>query len=310
MWDKYQKTLNSETSFSGIGLHSGIKVDVTLIPGNSNSGIVFKRTDLEKDNEIVANFKNVSSAKLCTKIENNHGVSVSTIEHLLAAFYVCGIDNIIVNLNGPEVPIMDGSAKEFVKIINEIGLKTLEGKRKFVRVKKSVELKKEDGRSISVKPSNQTFDVKFTLNYKKNPLIKTQINKINFAEKNLEEIVDARTFCLYEDIEMIKSMGLAKGGSLDNAIVVRGNEVLNKGGLRSKKEFVNHKILDLVGDFMLSGTRLIGSVECFHGGHALTIEFLKKIFSNKNNYEVVESHSLFSNVRKIIPLNKRFAVNA
>ena len=310
MWDKYQKTLNSETNFSGIGLHSGVKVDVTLVPGNSNSGIVFKRTDLEKDNEIVANFKNVSSAKLCTKIENNHGVSVSTIEHLLAAFYLCGIDNIIVNLNGPEVPIMDGSAKEFVKIINEIGLKTLEGKRKFVRVKKSVELKKEDGRSISVKPSSQTFDVKFTLNYKKNPLIKTQINKINFAEKNLKEIIDARTFCLYEDIEMIKSMGLAKGGSLDNAIVVRATEVLNKGGLRSKKEFVNHKILDLVGDFMLSGTRLIGSVECFHGGHALTIEFLKKIFSNKNNYEVVESHSLFSNVRKIIPLNKRFAVNA
>ena len=310
MWDKYQKTLNSETNFSGVGLHSGVKVDVTLVPANSNSGIVFKRTDLEKDNEIVANFKNVSSAKLCTKIENNHGVSVSTIEHLLAAFYVCGIDNIIVNLNGPEVPIMDGSAKEFVKIINEVGLKTLEGKRNFVRVKKSVELKKEDGRSISVKPSTQTFDVKFTLNYKKNPLIKTQINKINFVQKNLEEIVDARTFCLYEDIEMIKSMGLAKGGSLDNAIVVRGNEVLNKGGLRSKKEFVNHKILDLVGDFMLSGTRLIGSVECFHGGHALTIEFLKKIFSDKNNYEVVESHSLFSNVRKIIPLNKRFAENS
>ena len=199
MWDKYQKTLNSETNFSGIGLHSGVKVDVTLVPANSNSGIIFKRTDLEKDNEIVANFKNVSSAKLCTKIENDYGVSVSTIEHLLAAFYVCGIDNIIVNLNGPEVPIMDGSAKEFVKIINEIGLKTLEGKRKFVRVKKSVELKKEDGRSISVKPSSQTFDVKFTLNYKKNPLIKTQVNKRNFAEKNLEDIVDSRTFCLYED---------------------------------------------------------------------------------------------------------------
>lgn len=310
MWSKYQKTINDEVNFSGVGLHSGAKVDVTLVPTNSNSGVVFKRTDLEKDNEIIANFKNVSSAKLCTKIENNHGASVSTIEHLLAAFYVCGIDNIIVNLNGPEVPIMDGSAKEFVKIINDIGLKTLEGKRKFVRVKKSVELKKQDGRQINVKPSSQTFDVKFTLNYKKNPLINTQTNKINFAQKNLEEIVDARTFCLFEDIEMIKSMGLAKGGSLNNAIVVKGNEVLNKGGLRSKKEFVNHKILDLVGDFMLSGTRIIGSVECFHGGHALTIEFLKKIFSDKNNYEVLESHSLFSNVRKIIPLNKRFAVNA
>ena len=246
---------------------------------------------------------------MCTKIQNEYGASVSTIEHLLAAFYVCGIDNVMVNLNGPEVPIMDGSAKEFVKIIKEAGLKTLEGKRKFVRIKKSVELKKADGRLINAKPSSQTFEVKFTLNYTKNPLIKTQINKINFAQKNLEDIVDARTFCLFEDIEMIKSMGLAKGGSLDNAIVVKGNEVLNKGGLRSKKEFVNHKILDLVGDFMLSGTRVIGSVECFHGGHALTIEFLKKDFSDKNNYEVVESQS-FSNVRKIIPLNKRFAVNA
>ena len=310
MWDKYQKTLNNEINFSGVGLHSGEKVDVTLIPTNSNSGIVFKRTDLQKDNEIIANFKNVSSAKLCTKIQNEHGASVSTIEHLLAAFYVCGIDNVMVNLNGSEVPIMDGSTKEFVKIIKEAGLKTLEGKRKFVRIKKSVELKKEDGRLINAKPSSQTFEVKFTLNYTKNPLIKTQINKINFAQKNLEDIVDARTFCLFEDIEMIKSMGLAKGGSLDNAIVVKGNEVLNKGGLRSKKEFVNHKILDLVGDFMLSGTRVIGSVECFHGGHALTIEFLKKIFSDKNNYEVVESQSLFSNVRKIIPLNKRFAINA
>ena len=310
MWDKYQKTINNEVNFSGTGLHSGVKVDVTLTPANSNSGVIFRRIDLEKDNEIVANFKNVSSAKLCTKIENSNGVNVSTIEHLLAAFYICGLDNIVVNLNGPEVPIMDGSAKEFVKIIRNVGLKTLEGKRKFVRVKKSVELKKEDGRSINIKPSSQTFDVKFTLNYKRNPLIKTQSNRINFSQKSLDEIVDARTFCLYEDIEMIKSMGLAKGGSLDNAIVVKGNEVLNEGGLRSKKEFVNHKILDLVGDFMLSGTRVIGTVDCFHGGHALTIEFLKKIFSDKSNYEVVESHSLFSNVRKIIPLNKRFAVNA
>ena len=163
-----------EVNFSGIGLHSGIMAKVTLEPANSNSGIVFRRTDLEKDNEIVANFKNVSSAKLCTKIENSSGVSVSTIEHLMAAFYICGIDNIIVNLNGPEVPIMDGSAKDFVKIIKDCGLKVLEGKRKFVRIKNKIELKTEDGKIIYIKPSNQTLDVKFTLNYEKNPLIKTQ----------------------------------------------------------------------------------------------------------------------------------------
>ena len=310
MWDKNQKTLNSEVTFSGIGLHSGEKVEVTLVPANSNSGIVFKRIDLGKDNEIFANFKNVSSAKLCTKIENEAGVQVSTIEHLMAAFYICGVDNILININGPEVPIMDGSARDFVKIIKNCGLKKLEGKRKFVKIKNNIELKKEDGRKINIKPSNKKFDVKFTLNYEKNPLIKTQINKINLADKNVEEIIEARTFCLYEDIEMIKSIGLAKGGSLDNAVVVQGNKVLNQGGLRSKKEFVNHKILDLVGDFMLSGARVVGSVECFHGGHALTIEFLNKIFSDKSNYDVVESKSSLSNVRKIIPLNKRLAVNA
>ena len=141
-------------------------------------------------------------------------------------------------------------------------------------------------------------------------MIKSQTNSTNFEEKNLEDIYAARTFCLYEDIENIKSIGLAKGGSLDNAIVVQGDKILNEGGLRSKKEFVNHKILDLAGDFMLSGARVIGSVECVHGGHALTNEFLRKIFSDKSNYDIVENESSSLNVRKIVPLNKRLAVNA
>ena len=277
MWEKNQKTLKSQVSFSGIGLHSGANVDVTLIPSNSNSGIIFKRTDLKKNNEIIANFKNVSSAKLCTKIENDFGASVSTIEHLMAAFYICGIDNLVVNLNGPEVPIMDGSAKDFVKIIKNCGLKILEGKRKFVKIKKKVELK-EDNRSINITPTNNNFEVKFTLHYEKSPLIQNQTNSTNFKEKNLEHIYTARTFCLHEDIKAIQSIGLAKGGSLDNAVVVQGEKILNEGGLRTTKEFVNHKILDLAGDFMLSGARVIGSVECIHGGHALTNEFLKKIF--------------------------------
>ena len=309
MWERNQKTLKKETSFSGIGLHSGVNIEVTLAPANSNSGIIFKRTDLEKNNEIIANFKNVSSAKLCTKIENDFGASVSTIEHLMAAFYICGIDNLVVNLNGPEVPIMDGSAKDFVHIIKKCGLKNQEGKRKFVKIKKKIELK-QDEKLISIVPTNNNFKVKFTLNYKKNPLIQTQTNSTNFEEKNLKDIYAARTFCLHEDIEGIKSIGLAKGGSLDNAIVVQGNKILNQGGLRSEKEFVNHKILDLAGDFMLSGVRVIGSVECLHGGHALTNEFLKKIFSDKSNYDVVENESSSINVRKIVPLHKRLAVNA
>ena len=309
MWDKNQKTLKNEATFSGVGLHSGKNVDVTLIPANSNSGIIFKRTDLKKDNEIVANFKNVTSAKLCTKIENSSGASVSTIEHLMASFYICGIDNLVVNLNGPEVPIMDGSAKDFVTIIKNCGLKTLAGKRKFVKIKKKIELKQDD-KLINIIPTANKFEVKFTLNYERSPLIKNQSNIANFKDKNLEEIYVARTFCLYEDIEAIKSIGLAKGGSLENAVVVDGNKVLNEGGLRSKKEFVNHKILDLAGDFMLSGARVVGSVECVHGGHALTNEFLKKIFSDKSNYDIVEHESFYSNVRKILPIHKRLAINA
>tara|TARA_A100000164_G_C21845781_1_gene742401 strand:+ start:225 stop:1154 length:930 start_codon:yes stop_codon:yes gene_type:complete len=309
MSQEYQKTLNTKISFSGIGLHSGEVVDVQLVPANSNSGIVFKRVDLEKNNEIIANFKNVSSAKLCTKIENSFGVSVSTIEHLMAAFYMCGIDNLIVNLNGSEVPIMDGSAKDFVKMIKKCGLKVLKGKRKFVKIKKKVELK-DDDKLISINPSANDFEVKFTLDYKNNPLIQMQSNSVSFKEKNLDYISSARTFCLYEDVEKIKSVGLAKGGSLDNAIVVKGSKVLNEGGLRFEKEFVNHKILDLAGDFMLCGVRVIGSVECLHGGHALTNKFLRKIFSDKSNYEIVESESNNENVRKIVPLNKRLAVNA
>ena len=309
MWDKNQKTLKNEATFSGVGLHSGKNVDVTLIPANSNSGIIFKRTDLKKDNEIVANFKNVTSAKLCTKIENSSGASVSTIEHLMASFYICGIDNLVVNLNGPEVPIMDGSAKDFVTIIKNCGLKTLAGKRKFVKIKKKIELKQDD-KLINIIPTANKFEVKFTLNYERSPLIKNQSNIANFKDKNLEEIYIARTFCLYEDIEAIKSIGLAKGGSLENAVVVDGNKVLNEGGLRSKKEFVNHKILDLAGDFMLSGARVVGSVECVHGGHALTNEFLKKIFSDKSNYDIVEHESFYSNVRKVLPIHKRLAINA
>ena len=176
-------------------------------------------------------------------------------------------------------------------------------------LKNNVELR-EGEKFINIKPTNKNFDVKFTLKYENCPLIKTQTNKINFKNNNLDNVINARTFCLYEDIEEIKSLGLAKGGSLKNAIVVKGDKILNEEGLRCDMEFVNHKILDLVGDFMLSGVRVIGAVECIHGGHALTNQFLKKIFSNKNNYSIIESESSSENIRKILPINKRLAVNA
>ena len=308
MWDRNQKTLKNTISFEGIGLHSGMESKVTLEPTQSGTGVVFKRVDLNKNNEIVANFKNVSSAKLCTKIQNNFGASVSTIEHLMAAFYICGVDNVIVNIDGPEVPIMDGSAKDFVNMIENCGLKSLDEKRKFLKIIKKVSLK-EKVRSISVEPTENTLNVDFTLNYE-NPLIRTQSNNTNFQGRDLEDIYSARTFCLYEDVEKIKEIGLAQGGSLKNAVVIQGNKVLNKEGLRCKKEFVNHKILDLAGDFMLAGMRVIGSVKCIHGGHELTNNFLRKVFSDKTNFIVTENPNSSSNIRKVVTIQKRLVVNA
>ena len=309
MFESNQKTLNKTINFLGTGLHSGKKVSINLEPAEADTGIIFKRTDIKNNNEIKANYTNVSSAKLCTKIENDRGVSVSTIEHLMAALYICGVDNLVVKIDGGEVPIMDGSSIEFVEKINETGLKILDKNRKFIKINKKVELKL-DGKSISIEPAVDSLKVAFTLSYENNPLIKSQTNCVDFKNKNLENIYSARTFCLYEDIEKVKSLGLAKGGNLDNAVVIKGDKVLNKKGLRSKNEFVNHKILDLAGDFMLAGMRVIGSVSCKHGGHLLTNDFLRKILSDRANFIIVESLKDISNLKKITSDQKRIAVNA
>ena len=309
MFENKQKTLTKAINFVGTGLHLGKKASINLEPAEADTGIIFKRTDIKNNNEIKANYTNVSSAKLCTKIENDHGISVSTIEHLMAALYICGVDNLVIKIDGEEVPIMDGSSKEFVEKFNETGLKILNKNRKFIKINKKVELKL-DNKSISVEPALDSLKVAFTLSYENNPLIKSQTNCVDFKNKNLENIYSARTFCLYEDIEKVKSLGLAKGGNLDNAVVIKGDKVLNKKGLRSKNEFVNHKILDLAGDFMLAGMRVIGSVSCKHGGHLLTNDFLRKILSDRTNFTIVESVKDISNLKKITSDQKRIAVNA
>jgi UDP-3-O-[3-hydroxymyristoyl] N-acetylglucosamine deacetylase len=303
-----QKTLLSPVSFKGIGLHSGLVSNVRLIPAEANSGVIFKRVDVEKNNLIRANFKNVSSSKLCTTLSNSEGVSVSTVEHLLASFYIAGIDNVIVEINNLEVPIMDGSSKDFIALIKQTGLKELEAKRKFLKILKKVEFK-ENEKTISIEPSDNTFEVNFQLGYK-NKVIGNQKNSINFQTDNLEDIYTSRTFCLFEDIEKIKEIGLAKGGSLDNAVVVKDNEILNEGGLRNKKEFVNHKILDLAGDFLLSGYRIIGIVKCNQGGHYLSNTFLKEIFNDSSNFAPIDLNNV-QIVEKNFksPINK-LAVNA
>ena len=285
MLNFYQKTLSKKIIFKGIGLHSGLSSTVSLLPAEEDQGIVFKRVDLNKNNLVKANFANVSSARLCTTLKNNYDVKVSTVEHLLAALYITGIDNVLIEINNEEVPIMDGSSKDFINAIKKVDLIDQTKKRKYLKIFNKIEL--IDGeRKISIEP-NTSLEVNFQLNYE-NKIIGSQKNIINFQKDNLNEVISSRTFCLFEDIEKIKKLGLAKGGSLDNAVVVAKDKVLNENGLRNDKEFVNHKILDLAGDFLLSGHRILGKVVCYHGGHELTNLFLRKIFSTKSAFQILE----------------------
>ncbi len=281
-----QKTLKNSLNFSGIGLHSGKISNICLRPSEPNTGIVFKRVDLKTNNIIYPNFSNVSDTFLNTTISNEFGVKVSTIEHLMGALYGLGVDNVLIEIDNDEVPILDGSAKEFIEKIVTTGLRKSEAPIKIIKINKKVIFKDKE-RFISIEPSKLSLDINFELKYK-NPVIGNQKNKINIYEDDLNDIFNSRTFCLFEDIENIKKKGFAKGGSLDNAVVVKDDKVLNNRGLRNKLEFVNHKILDCLGDLYTSGYRIIASVTCSQGGHYLTNQLLKKVFENKDNFSIIE----------------------
>ena len=279
-----QKTLEEIIEFKGVGLHSGVDVNLCLKPAEPNSGIRFRRTDVDSDKNIIeANYKNVISPILCTKIQNSYGVSVSTIEHLMAAFYLEGVDNALVELDAPEVPIMDGSAFDFVHAIKSFGTKEQKYPRKFIKVLKKVEVN-NGAKKISIEPLSKDLVIDFEIVYS-NPLIRTRRKEFKLSKSDLNSITDSRTFCLYEDIDQIRSQGLAKGGSLENAIVVKDYKILNDDGLRYRDEFVNHKILDCIGDLMLLGHRIFGHIKTSQGGHQLTNALLKEFFSNESNWK-------------------------
>ena len=309
MLNIFQHTLNKPVTLEGIGLHTGKKSRIKVFPGDNDEGIIFKRIDLKDQNLVIAKFDNVSSAKLCTTLENENGVKVSTVEHLLAALYVCEVDNAMIEIDSEEVPIMDGSAKEFIEAFEKVGVKRLSKKRKYIKILDKFVLK--DGeRSISLEPAHDSsFEVNFQLNYK-NKIIGKQKNTVNFQSDDLENVMHSRTFCLYEDIEKIKKLGLAKGGSLDNAIVVDKDKILNESGLRNSKEFVNHKILDLAGDFLLLGFRVIGSVRCYQGGHELTNNFLRRLIEKDSVLTKVEVENILISKKPRSNHLIKIAVNA
>ena len=288
----YQKTLKDEVICIGVGLHSGSKTQIKILPAEVNSGITFIREDLIKDRKIIASYKNVCDTKLGTTIQNNAGHKVHTIEHLMSAFMGLRIDNADVVLSGSEVPIMDGSSKVFLDKINTVGIKEQFAKKKVIKILKEVSFSQNNSSIIAI-PSNN-FSIDYMIDFE-DPAIGIQRQKVTLLADNFDkEIGSARTFGMLDEVEYMHKNGLALGGSVDNAIVVDNGKILNPDGLRYKDEFVRHKILDLCGDIYLSGFHIIGSIIAKRAGHEVNNKFLWELFSDKSNYEVVEENNIIS----------------
>ena len=288
---KMQTTLENKVSCSGIGLHSGSQVNLVVYPAPANSGIVFKRTDVPAARALIpATYDAVSDTRLGTTLRNRHGVTVSTVEHLMAAFWGVGIDNALVELDGPEVPIMDGSSEPFVFMLECAHTARLSSPRRSLRVLKTVEVR--DGDSIArVEPNDDIeegcvigIEIQFS-----SPVINRQISEYDFRETTFKKALSrARTFGFEHEVTAMRDMGLALGGSLDNAIVVGKSGVLNEGGLRYSDEFVRHKALDCLGDLYLSGYRIDGCFNFLRPGHAINNKLLRALFADKSAYAITE----------------------
>ena len=280
-----QQTINNPVSINGIGLHSGVEVSMKLFPAEADYGIKFIRKDLTDNNVIEALWSNVSNTKLSTTISNKSGVTVSTIEHLMSALSGLHIDNIKIEIDGPEVPIMDGSSIKFVNLINSTSIKNLNKKRKILKVKKNIKIEKDDS-SVELKPNNQ-FSIDFEIDFP-SKLVSQQSCQLQLVNGNYKtDIASARTFGFEKDVDMLRSNGLALGGSLENAVVVGESKILNSEGLRYEDEFVRHKILDCIGDLYLAGAPIQGYFLGNKSGHNLNNLLLRSLFSDKNNYEYI-----------------------
>ena len=283
-----QKTLKSKITFTGIGLHTGNKVKMTLNPAPIETGIVFRRQIKGKTEEIKANYKNVVSTRLCTVLSDINGNSVSTVEHILSALYAYEINNVFIDINSNEIPVYDGSSLEFVKMIEKVSFEEQKSHKKFLKIKKNVEIK-IDNKISRVSPFDNTL-ITTEVNYNHKVIGKQSISLVLNPNIYKSQISSARTFGFLKDVENLRKSGLALGGSLENAIVLDEEEVLNEEGLRFTDEFVRHKLLDFIGDISLSGYRILGSFYTSHPGHELNLELLKKIFESQDNWELVCSN--------------------
>jgi UDP-3-O-[3-hydroxymyristoyl] N-acetylglucosamine deacetylase len=279
-----QTTLKNKLLFSGVGIHNGRAVKMSIEPAKPNTGIIFKRVDIDNNNLIKSIIDNVETSQLCTKIKNDHGISVSTIEHLMATFNGLKIDNAIIKINSPELPAMDGSSDEYTQKIIKSGIKTQNISRKYLKIIKKITVR-EDHRYISITPAKE-FTLDIEINYPNTIIGNDKFSYKDSQEEFIKNISKARTFAFYEDIKKMQTAGLAIGGNLNNAIVVDKFKIVNSSGLRLDKEFTKHKVLDCLGDFYLLGMPIIGKIECFAPGHRLNEKFIKEILKDKTNYKI------------------------
>lgn len=282
-----QHTLKKTVSIEGIGLHSGVPVKLTMKPADPDYGIVFKRVDVTDKNSLIpAKWDHVVDTRLCSVIGNADKVTVGTVEHLMAALRACGIDNVLIEINGPEVPILDGSSVLFIEAIETVGTQVQSQPRRAIRVLKEVTYKEGD-KVVTLSPSN-TPSYSGQIDYD-NPVIGSQRYQIKLVNGNFKhDLADCRTFCLLKDVEMMQANGLAQGGSLDNAVVVDDHGVMNEGGLRCHDEFIRHKLLDAVGDMSLCGGLLLGAYESSRAGHDMNYKALCALFSDNTAWEMVD----------------------
>jgi UDP-3-O-[3-hydroxymyristoyl] N-acetylglucosamine deacetylase len=285
-----QTTLKNAISLVGTGLHSGRPARLRVLPASAEYGIWFRRVDVtDRDNLIAARYDNVNDTALCTRISNEAGVEVSTIEHLMAALMGCGVHNVLIEIDGPEVPIMDGSSDRFVREILTAGLQVLDAPVRVIRVLERVEVEM-DGVTVSIEPFDN-LEIDFSIDFP-DPAIGRQTKKLNMANGAfVRELCNSRTFCRQSDVDWMRSNGLALGGSFENAIVVDGDKVLSPGGLRHQDEYVRHKMLDALGDLALAGAPIIGRYHGVKAGHAATNMLLRKLFANPMTYEMVTCDS-------------------
>ncbi|MDR1026285.1 MAG: UDP-3-O-acyl-N-acetylglucosamine deacetylase [Lactobacillus sp.] len=281
-----QQTVSEKVSIRGIGLHSGASAELNILPALENTGIVFKRVDLPEQPEIKALYSNVGDTRNSTTLVNPQGVVVATIEHLMSALYMAGIDNAMIEIDGPEIPIMDGSAQAFYNILKASKLKEQNADRKFLEIKKEVSFSDDRGNTVSLKP-HPRLKIDFEINFP-SPVVGYQKFNNDIDDRVFsEEIAFCRTFTEKSQIEQLQAMGLIKGGSLDNAVVLDGDQIVNEGGFKTENECVNHKVLDAIGDLYSSGYHVLGELTASKTGHYHTNELLKKMFADKTSYELV-----------------------